>query len=806
VICDNPYSEPPIRPLSEPLIRPVREWRSARPMPGRISVFAFMLAFALLGAGFANGAEPSVAQLAQVPVALPSAPPLPPAVRKKIALELASRPSDHKPRTRNLRPDGSPEFSNRLLLEASPYLQQHAHNPVNWYPWGDEAFEDARRLGRPVMVSIGYSTCHWCHVMEEESFDTVTAASYLNEHFISIKVDRETRPDIDAVYMAAVNAMGKSGGWPLNVWLTPDREPFFGGTYFPPRTIGGRPGFLDVLRRINEAYTNDRAKVTSLSKRITGTIQQQLAGQSAKQSRVPERSVFDLALATTARDADREWGGTRGNTKFPSSVPLRFLLRHYRLTGEKDALTLATLTLEKMAAGGIYDHVGGGFHRYATDARWLVPHFEKMLYDNALLAVVYLEAAQLTGRADFAAVGRSILDYVAREMTSSEGAFFSATDADSLSDSGENEEGWFFTWTPAEIESALGANLAKIVTAYYGVTPRGDYEGRNILHAWRSREKVAAELEMSTQALDAALDRARAGLYEARSHRAAPLRDSKILVSWNGLMISAFARAGLFFDEEKYVEAAARAAAFILDEMQKDGVLQRVYQGGRADGPAFLEDYAFLIAGLLDLYEVDTQPRWLRAASALQSTLDAHYIDALGGGYFQTADNADNLLAREKPSRDGAIPSGNSVAALNLLRLAEFTGDHQYSDSVMPIFSAFSDLMDRHPTAVSEMLLALDFYLSKRVEIVLIAPPDKSGLDAMLAPVRATFYPNRVLVAAAEGEQLESHAEINPLLRDRIARNGQTTVYLCQNYVCGFPTADPATFAEQLEALASDKE
>ena len=789
---------------AQPSIRPVRARRPAAAR--RWGTLIFALALASLAAAFAKAAEPSAAQLARIPEALPSAPPLPSAIRKKIALELASRPSDHKPRTRNLRPDGSPEYSNRLLLEASPYLQQHAHNPVNWYPWGDEAFADAKRLGRPVLVSIGYSTCHWCHVMEEESFDTVAAASYLNEHFISIKVDREARPDIDAVYMAAMHAMGRSGGWPLNVWLTPDREPFFGGTYFPPRSVGERPGFLDVLRRINEFYTNDRARVSELSKQITGAIQQQLAGQSASQSRIPGRSVFDLALATTARAADREWGGTRGEPKFPSSVPLRFLLRHYRLTGEKDALTLATLTLEKMAAGGIYDHIGGGFHRYSTDAKWLVPHFEKMLYDNALLAVVYLEAAQLTGRADFAGVSRSILDYVAREMTSSDGAFFSATDADSLSANGETEEGWFFTWTPAEIEFAVGADLAKVVTAYYGVTPRGDYEGRNILHAWRSREKVAEELGMSTRALDRALDRARASLYEARSRRAQPLRDSKILVSWNGLMISAFARAGLVFDEKRYVEAAARAAAFILDEMRKGGVLRRVYQGGRADGPAFLEDYAFLIAGLLDLYEVDTQPRWLRAASALQSTLDAHYIDALGGGYFQTADNADALLAREKPSRDGAIPSGNSVAVLNLLRLAELTGDHQYSDATIPIFSAFSDLMESQPTAISEMLLALDFYLSKRVEIVLITPPDKNGLDAMLAPVRATFYPNRVLVAAAEDEQLESHAELNPLLRDRIARNGQTTVYLCQNYVCGFPTADPATFAEQLAAIASDKD
>jgi uncharacterized protein YyaL (SSP411 family) len=779
-----------------------RAWRAAS--ASRVCALLAIVAFAGLTAR-AQAAEPTAAELARVPEALPGAPPLPPAIRKKIALALASRPADYAPRTRNLRPDGSPEYSNRLLLETSPYLRQHAHNPVNWYPWGDEAFADARRLGRPVLVSIGYATCHWCHVMEEESFDNVSTASYMNEHFIAIKVDREARPDLDAVYMAAVDAMGVEGGWPLNVCLTPDREPFFGGTYFPPSAVDKRPGFLDVLRSVYDAYTKDSEGVAARSKKITAAVQQQLAGQSAEQTRIPDPSVFDLALARTAQAADREWGGIRVPVKFPSTVPLRFLLRHYRRTGAKDALTLATLTLEKMAAGGIYDQIGGGFHRYSTDAQWLVPHFEKMLYDNAQLAVVYLEAAQLTGRADFAAISQSILDFVLREMTASEGVFYSALDADSLTDEGETQEGWFYTWTPAEIESALDADLARTANAYYGVTARGNDAGRNVLHVSRSREKVASELGMSVEALDSALARARAKLDEARSRRPRPLRDSKVLVAWNGLMISAFARAGLVFDEERYVNAAARAAGFILDEMQKDGVLRRVYQGGRADGPAFLEDYAFLIAGLLDLYEVDSQPRWLRTAIALQATLDGHYADALGGGYFQTADDAETLIAREKPSRDGALPSGNSVEALNLLRLAEITGDSQYTDSVIPLFSAFSDLMDVQPEVVSEMLLALDFELSKRVEIVLIAPSDHKGLDAMLAPLRATFYPNRVLVVATEGPQLESNTELSPLLSDRIARDGQTTVYLCQNSVCGFPTADPATFSKQLAALASEK-
>ncbi|HXV37420.1 MAG TPA: thioredoxin domain-containing protein [Myxococcota bacterium] len=690
---------------------------------------------------------------------------------------------------------------NRLAGETSPYLLQHADNPVDWFPWGPDALARAKLLDRPIFLSIGYAACHWCHVMERESFEDEATAAILNEHFVAIKVDREARPDVDAIYLAALSAMGQSGGWPLNVWVTPEREPFFGGTYFPPQSVAGRPGFLDVLRRIHEAYTNDRARVTQLSKQIAGAIQQELAGQLAQQSRVPDRSVFDRATSQAAGAADREWGGARGDTKFPTSLPLRALLRHHRQARDPEALALVVTALEKMAAGGIHDQIGGGFHRYSTDARWLVPHFEKMLYDNAVLAVIYLEAAQLTGRADFAAVARSILDYVAREMTSSEGAFYSATDADSRNPHGELEEGWFFTWTPAEIESVLPPELARVAIAYYGVTPQGDIEGRSILRAWRGADSVAAQLGMKRAAFDEALAKARAALYEARSRRPPPLRDSKVLVAWNALMVSAYARAGLALAEQRYVSAAARAADFILVEMVRDGELARIYQGGRTDGPAFLEDYAFLIAALLDVYEVDSQPRWLRAAVELQSVLDARYADELGGGYFQTAGDVGLLLAREKPSQDGPIPSGNSVAALNLLRLEELTGNHDYGAAATQIFSAFSDRMDDRPGTLAEMLLALDFYLSTRVEIVFIAPPDRTGLDAMLAPVRKAFFPNRVLVAAVADAQLASHAEINPLVRDRIARDGTATAYLCQNYVCGFPTADPAVFAEQFAAL-----
>jgi hypothetical protein len=725
---------------------------------------------------------------------------MPPELTKQLRDALIAKGTSYEPRTRNLHEDGSPIYTNRLLLETSPYLQQHAHNPVNWYPWGDEAFETARRLGRPVMVSIGYSTCHWCHVMEEESFDEPDVAEYLNAHFIAIKVDRESRPDIDSIYMSAVHAMGERGGWPLNVWVTPDRKPFYAGTYFPPRDQRGRRGFPDVLRTISEQWEQERDQVDRYADRLSLAIAERLEGNTATESRVPGVEVLRRAAAIYESNADREWGGLRQRIKFPSSLPVRFLLRYHRRSGDADALAVATLTLEKMAAGGMHDHVGGGFHRYSTDTRWLVPHFEKMLYDNALLALDYLEGGVATGRADFTHVSRRILDYVKREMTSPLGGFYSATDADSETPAGESEEGWFFTWTPDEIAEALNEPQAAAVVAYYGVTASGDYEGRNILHAWRNPAEVAKELEISEAQLEQTLETARQRLYAVRAARPAPLRDDKILVSWNGLMISAFAQAGFALDNDEYVETARRAAGFVLESMRSGKRLQRVYRDGHASGPAFLEDYAFLIAGLMDLYEADPQTRWLREALSLQSVLDDNYADESGGGYFKTANDQQRLIAREKPSSDGALPSGNAVALRNLLRLAEFTGDDAHRDRAVLAFSAFSDALSNSPSGLSEMLLALDYEHDAAPEIVLVQSEPGTAED-MLRVMRSVHLPNRVLALVTESEASEELETLVPLVAAKRSRAGKATAYVCENRVCQFPTADPKAFEAQLRRI-----
>jgi len=743
---------------------------------------------------------PSEAELTKIPEALPGAPPFSAELRGQLAGALSSRAREELPRTRNLRGDGSPLYTNRLLLEASPYLQQHAHNPVNWYPWGEEAFAEAKRLDRPVFLSIGYSTCHWCHVMEEESFDEAEIARILNEHFIAIKVDREVRPDVDAVYMSAVQAMTGSGGWPLSVWLTPERKPFYGGTYFPPRDHGPHQGFATVLQAIQRHYSQDRGRLEQVADRLTALIKQDLEAVTATATQVPGDDALRLAKSSYARNADRARGGLLGRMKFPASLPIRFLLRFHRRTGDPEALQLATLTLEQMAAGGIRDQIGGGFHRYSTDPDWLVPHFEKMLYDNALLALDYLEAWQATGRADFAQVTHEILQYARREMTSPEGGFYSATDADSLNAEGESEEGWFFTWTPPEIEAVVGAERAAYVNAYFGVTAEGNHEGRNVLH--RERDPAELELGVEREHLLSTIRSAREQLYAARARRPAPLRDEKILAAWNGLMISAFAQAGFALDEPAYTEAARRAARFVLEQMRSDGRLLRAFKDGRAAGPAFLEDYAFFIAALLDLYEADADPRWLREALSLQETLDVHYADEAGGGYFKNADDHERLLAREKPSQDGALPSGNSVAARNLLRLAELTSDDRYRERAARLFSAFHEMLTRAPTAVSEMLLALDFQLEATKEIIVIRPPSGGDLASMLAPLRSAHLPNRILAVATEGDDLSAHSAAVPLVAGKVAREGQVTSYVCENRVCQRPTTDPEIFAAQIKSSA----
>jgi uncharacterized protein YyaL (SSP411 family) len=728
---------------------------------------------------------------------LPGAPPLHQDVRAELAAARESKGPGYRPRTRHLAPDGSALYTNRLLLETSPYLLQHAHNPVNWYPWGDEAFDRAREEGRPVLLSVGYSTCHWCHVMEEESFEDKDIARYLNEKYVAIKVDREERPDVDAIYMRAVQLLSGRGGWPMTVWLTPAREPFFAGTYFPARDgdRGARTGFLTLLRRFRELYDQDPERVASAAAALTHEVRESLAPRAGGSGPPPE-GVLVEAFRFFRDRYDAENGGLSGAPKFPSSLPIRFLLRQHRRTGDAASLDMAVRTLEKMAGGGIHDHLGGGFHRYATDERWLVPHFEKMLYDNALLTLAYLEGYQATGREALAGVARRTLGYVQREMSAPEGGFYSATDADSLGPEGHREEGYFFTWTPEEIAGTLGRERARAVLAYYGVTERGNFEGRSILNTPRPLDAVAAELGIEVDTLESDLERARASLIEVRSERPAPLRDEKSLAAWNGLMISAFARAAFVLGEDDYAARAARAADFVLTRMRDGGLLHRSFKDGRARLRGYLDDYAFVIAGLLDLYETAGEPRWLRAAIDLDGVLARSFEDPEGGGYFLIGEGHEPLLAREKPAADGAEPSGNSVQALNLLRLHELTADDGYRRRAERTLAALGPSLSAHPAALPEMLLAVDFYHDVPKEIVIVTP-SREEAERLLVELRGAFVPNRVLVVVEVADVAE-RSELVPLVRGKLAQSGRPTAYVCERQVCKRPTTDPAVFAQQI--------
>ncbi|MBI4515996.1 MAG: DUF721 domain-containing protein [Deltaproteobacteria bacterium] len=729
---------------------------------------------------------------------LPGATEPPQPLLHQLAEQWQSRTFGYTPRTRHRNLDGTPKYTNRLFLTSSPYLLQHAHNPVNWYPWGDEAFETAKQLGRPVLLSVGYSTCHWCHVMEEESFEDEEIARFLNEHYVAIKVDREERPDVDGIYMSAVQTLTGSGGWPMTVWLTPERKPFYAGTYFPARDgdRGARVGFLTLLQQIDRSYREHPDVVSESASALVEHIRRSLAA-TASDGGLPNADVLHAAARQYASRFDPENGGVRGAPKFPSSLPIRFLLRYSRHAGNQQALAMATQTLAQMAAGGIYDQIGGGFHRYSTDARWLVPHFEKMLYDNALLAVAYLEAFQATGREDFAGVTHQILRYVERDMTAPDGAFYSATDADSLAPNGRREEGWFFTWTPAEIDAALRSEQASAVKTYYAVTARGNFEQRNILHTPRSLAAVATELKLPEQKVRVLVGESREPLYQVRNRRPAPLRDEKILAAWNGLMISAFARAALGLGDRRYAERAARAADFVLTRMRKDGRLLRSFTDGHARHNGYLEDYAFVIAGLLDLYEATGDARWLDEAVVLDRVLEQHFEDTRVGGFFMTSNDHEALLAREKPSYDGAEPSGNSVQVLNLLRLHELTTNDHYRRRAERALSAFGDTLARAPTALSEMLLAVDYQLDTPKEIVVVVPSTRGQADPFLVPLRTTFLPNRSLTIVAS-DDVATLAKRVPLVEGKIARGGKATAYVCERRVCALPTTDPAVFAKQI--------
>jgi uncharacterized protein len=729
---------------------------------------------------------------------LPGTAELPPLPLQQFEKRRRQRGENYRPRTRHLRPDGSAKYTNRLFLETSPYLLQHAHNPVNWYPWGEEAFDLARRLNRPVLVSIGYSTCHWCHVMEEESFEDEEIATVLNGNYIAVKVDREERPDLDAVYMNALQVMGSQGGWPLNVFLTPEQKPFYGGTYFPPNDDRRGIGFLSLLKRLRQAYDSDSSRVALVGGEITEAVRSILTPERSEGS-AQEVTLTDVIQAY--RDLyDPVNGGVRGAPKFPSSLPVRLLLREYLHSGNINMVSMVRHTLRRMRAGGIYDQVAGGFHRYATDEQWQIPHFEKMLYDNALLAVSYLEAYQVLGDDELALVVREILGYLQRDMLSPEGAFFAGTDADSVTESGTREEGFFFTWTPAELEECLGRERGYIVAACYGVTGSGNFEGRTVLHREKSISDLAKELNSREEAVAALLRESREILYQARSRRPPPLRDEKILASWNGLAVSAFARAGVVLDDQNALEQARKTALFILNNMVHGGRLARSHQGGEAKGEGFLEDYAFFIAGLIDLFEATGEIGWLERALELSTVVNEEFEDPRQGGYFMTGPHHETLIAREKPAYDGVVPSGNSVMIMNLLRLNALTEEPGYLERARRGLDAFASRLYSSPAAHSEMLLARDFLVDIPRQITIVAPQGKrQAAQGLMEKFRKLFLPNRVFILVSEGEELDQASRLVPFLRGKKANGDLAVAYVCRNRSCLLPTSVPEEFLGELQ-------
>lgn len=721
------------------------------------------------------------------------------AFEAELRAEMARKGSSYPVRTQHRKGDGSPTFVNRLIRETSPYLLQHAHNPVNWYSWGDEPFERARRENKPVLLSIGYSTCHWCHVMERESFEDAEVAELLNRYFVCIKVDREERPDVDELYMTAIQVIAGRGGWPMTVFTTGDRKPFTGGTYF------AKDNFVELLETVREAYANDKGGIDAESAAILREVT--AASTPLRAPEVPSIESIDSAVTSTAHLYDSRNGGFGRPPKFPQPARLELLLRHYRRTGKDEILAMVSHTLERMAQGGIHDHIAGGFHRYSTDTNWLVPHFEKMLYDNAQLAALYVQAFKATGRRDFSDVARRTLDYVLGEMTDPAGGFYSATDADSETPDGSEQEGYFYTWTHGELEDILGPELSRPVVAWFAVTPEGNYEGRSILHAPRPLAQVAAELDITEDELAAAIDEARAKLYRARRKRPAPLRDDKILTAWNGLMISALSRAAGPLGEPRYAASARRAASFVLKSMRiEGGRLARSWRLGQARHAAVLDDYAFLIQGLLDLFEATSEPHWLDSAAALQRDMNEQFLDAAGGGYFTTASSSEKLLVQSKPTLDGALPAGNSVALLNLVRLYELTGEESYRKTAEAGFTAFGGAISLGGIDRPKMLSALDYYLDQPLQIILVHPADGPVNKELARAVHRSHVPNHTLVEAVEGPPLAAIAERVPTARDKHARAGASTAYVCQRGTCKLPTSDPDILARQLARIAQAPE
>ena len=676
-----------------------------------------------------------------------------------------------------------------MIHEKSPYLLQHAHNPVDWHPWGQEAFDEARKRNKPIFLSIGYSTCHWCHVMERESFENEGIAALLNENFVCIKVDREERPDVDQIYMAYVLSTTGGGGWPMSVWLTPDLKPFFGGTYYPPA------GFASTLHRITSAWSKDRERIVHSSDSVLEKLRKETQFAPANGSTVSKHTL-DAGFSVFRRTFDAKRGGFGGAPKFPRPVTHNFLLRYYARTRNKEALDMVVTTLRAMANGGIHDQLGGGFHRYSVDVNWFVPHFEKMLYDQAQIAVAYLEAFQITGDRALADSARQIFDYVVRDMLDPEGGFYSAEDADSVIDPAKPEErgeGAFYVWTQAEIESVLGQAAARQFCNQFGAKPNGnvhddprhEFTGKNILFQARATE-------------DAEIAASKAKLLAHRSKRVRPRRDDKVLTAWNGLMISALAKGGAILSEPRYTQAARRSADFILSRLYdpKTGVLLRRYRDQDAAIPGFLDDYAFFAQGLLDLYESDFHLPYLQTAIRLTEKQIELFEDKSGGAFFATAVGDATLVMRIKVDDDEAEPSGNSVAASNLLRLAQMTDRKDFHDSADRVLRAVAKRIEAQPSASPQMLAAYEFSLSKPKQVVLVGT---TGLPALLRELHARFVPHKIVLLVDSDQSRKALAAYLPVIETMTAKDGRATAYVCENYTCQLPTADPQKFAELLQ-------
>jgi uncharacterized protein len=701
--------------------------------------------------------------------------------------------------------------ANHLIHESSPYLLMHARNPVDWYPWGQQAFDLAKRESKPIFLSVGYSTCHWCHVMERESFTSPEIARIMNENFVNIKVDREERPDVDKVYMAFVQATTGSGGWPMSVFLTPDLKPFFGGTYWPPVDRYGRPGFSTVLERVAEAWKKDNARIEQSAADVMEQLEKFANTTSPEKANLTD-AILSNAYQQVKAGYDPANGGFGGAPKFPRPVVFNFLLRYHARTGDQPALQMTLNTLHAMADGGIHDHLGGGFHRYSVDAKWHVPHFEKMLYDQAQLAIAYLEAYQITRDPFYACIARDILDYVLRDMRSAQGGFFSAEDADSQLEKGKPEhgEGAFYLWTAGEIEQVLGADAAKMFDYVYDVEPngnvapqndpQGEFTEKNILQVAYSVEEAAKHFGKTPEEIRATLTDSRARLLAARDQRPRPPLDDKVLTSWNGLMISAFARAGQVLGEPAYVEAAQGAADFIKSRLynEQTGLLMRRYREGEVGIGGFLDDYTGLIQGLLDLYETSFRIADLAWAIRLEETQDRLFWDGQGGGYFQTSPDDKSILVRMRDAYDGAEPSANSVAAMNLLRLAEMANRPAWRKKADQSFAAFSRQIEHAPETLPQMICAVDFALSTPRQIVIAGDRTRPDTQALLAVVSQRYLPNKVLflVDGADGQQL---AEWLPFIEGMHPIDGQAAAYVCEDYACKLPTCDPAQLARLLD-------